>query len=104
MSITDSLPQGVNSWHVFGLNTDASPHSVLVYAICITTDPSAVIATASHFKGASPKKHRWLCWDATRPVPLRYRTVTLTPLWRFVTVTLAFLMACLRAAGAMPCE
>ena len=34
----------------------AGPPNVRVYAICMTTDPSAVIATASHFKVA--KKHK----------------------------------------------
>ena len=54
--VTDSRPEGVNSWHVYAKNTVGNAQPVIVWAICMTTDPSAVIATASHFKVA--KKHK----------------------------------------------
>jgi hypothetical protein len=47
LDITDSFPLNANTWRVYARNLDtASPHSVLVYAVCMTTDPGTVIAKA----------------------------------------------------------
>ena len=54
--ITDSRPSGNNAWVVYAKNTVAVATTVDVYAICMTTDPSAVIARASNFTPA--KKHK----------------------------------------------
>ena len=54
--ITDSRPSGPNAWIVFAKNTLAAPATVTIYALCMTTDPSAVIARASNFTPA--KKHK----------------------------------------------
>ena len=54
--ITDSRPSGINAWIVYAKNTAASVATVSIYAICMTTDPSAVIARASNFTPA--KKHK----------------------------------------------
>ena len=57
VAITNSRPEGVNGWRVWAINSNlAESRSVTAYAICMTTDPSAVIARASNFTPA--KKHK----------------------------------------------
>ena len=47
----------MNGWRVWAINSNlAESRSVTAYAICMTTDPSAVIARASNFTPA--KKHK----------------------------------------------
>jgi len=55
--IADSHPSGSNGWIVYGSNPNpALARNLDIYAICMTTDPSAVIAKASNFKVS--KKHK----------------------------------------------
>ena len=47
-TIIDSYPNTLTSWRVYAVNGSGSPVTVRVYAVCMTTDPSAVIARASN--------------------------------------------------------
>ena len=51
---TESIPSG-NGWAVTAHNTGGVPRSVTVYAVCMSTDPSTVIATASKSKVAKKR-------------------------------------------------
>jgi hypothetical protein len=53
---TDSYPGGPTSWRSEAYNSGGVDSTLLVYAICMTTDPVAVIARASNFKVS--KKHK----------------------------------------------
>jgi len=53
---TDSYPGGPTSWRAEAYNSGVVNSTLLVYAVCMTTDPSAVIATAS--KARVGKKHK----------------------------------------------
>ena len=48
LTIIDSYPNTLTSWRVYAVNASGSPVTVRVYAVCMTTDPSAVIARASN--------------------------------------------------------
>ena len=45
-AVIDSYPNTLNSWQVF-VNTPGAQDTIYVYAICMTTDPSSVIASLS---------------------------------------------------------
>jgi hypothetical protein len=54
--VTDSYPTSANTWRIWVENTDTAPHNVTVWALCMTTDPAAVIAKVpANFTPA--KKH-----------------------------------------------
>ena len=55
VKITQSRPEGVNGWLVDGTNAGINTWFVTIYAICMTTDPSTVIATASKSKVAKKR-------------------------------------------------
>ena len=46
-----SRPEGVDAWAVWWAKGEAGDHPVTAYAICMTTDPSAVIAKVAKKKG-----------------------------------------------------
>ena len=57
LRVTDSYPVDGDTWLVYVINSDVNPHDVPVDAICMTTEPSTVIATASKgFKVAKKGK------------------------------------------------
>jgi hypothetical protein len=55
LKVTDSRPEGPSAWKVWATKLDPNQATLIVYAICMSTDPSAVIAKASKF---TPAKKR----------------------------------------------
>ena len=55
VTIDESDPEGANGWRVRGTNLTMAATTLTIYAICMTTEPSAVIATASKSKPAKKK-------------------------------------------------
>ena len=53
---TDSYPGGPTSWRAETYNSGVVNSTLVVYAICMITDPAAVIARASNFKVS--KRHK----------------------------------------------
>ena len=57
MRITDSYPAGPDSWVVFGVNDHGTESATLkAYAVCMTTTPGAVIATAKSEYGPAGER------------------------------------------------
>jgi hypothetical protein len=56
LTIADSRPEGVNAWTVEASNNTSTANSVTVYAICMTTEPSAGLVTASKKVKTTKKK------------------------------------------------
>ena len=55
--VLESYPSAINQWAVLVENTDTLlGHPITVHAVCMSTDPSAVIAKTSNFKVS--KKHK----------------------------------------------
>ena len=55
VNVTSSNPEGSDAWRVVGRNTTAFNQAGTAWAICMTTEPSTVIATASKAKNAKKK-------------------------------------------------